>query len=1003
LSAKLGRNLQTEGNITQSIDAGEIQSAYKYEPGEFIGGYRVDVKAPLRNLNGVFWQLTHSHTGANHIHIEAQEDNHTFGVLLPTVPRDSTGVAHILEHVVLAGSSRFPVRDPFFSMIPRSLKTFMNAMTSSDWTMYPFSTRNEKDFFNLLAIYLDAVFFPLLSKRSLQQEGHRLEFEDAEDPGSGLRFKGVVFNEMKGAMASPANVMYQGIGETLFPGLTYANNSGGDPVRIPDLTWEGLRLFHQSHYHPSNSYFYTYGNLPIEKLLGEIESQALSRFDAIEVDVDIPDVARFSSPKSAKVHYSLNKDEDPSRKSQALVAWVTNHVFNSFENLTLRVLEEVLLGNPASPLHRALISSGLGEALADGTGHHTDFRQAVFAAGLKGIAAQDALRVQELVLDTLVKLVKEGLDPAQVDAAIHQLEFDSKEVSNQGYPYSLKVFFELSGAYMYQGDPYRSLQFDQDLATLAKARAEGPYLEESIQKWLLDNPHRALIELNPDQELEEKATAAELARLAAIESSLNHGQKQAIIAESVGLKQEQEAKQDLSSLPTLELGDVPMTFEEIPSSLEAIRGATAGFFPQPTNGISYLDIRAGFQGLPDDLLDLLPLFGYCFSRMGAGADDYVAMANRISAYTGGVGAGAGVRSVAEGDELRHNWTLSGKSLIRNHRPFVEILRDLLTGLRFDPKRLGELITQLRAQKEASIIQAGTSYAHQLAAARLSPAAAIEERFGGLSQLKILRRLSEASKAQLPDTIDKLGEIREFMFRNHDLSICVTAEESSFTELRSLLDDLLGHLTSDKPTLEAARAPAPALRNQARTTSAPVAFNAKVFKVVRFTHPDAPALMALGHFMRSTFLHREIREKGGAYGSGASLDAEKGLFAFTSYRDPNIARTFKVFSDSVAEVLQGNLDPEEVKEAVLSACGAVDPLESPDTKGRRRFFDDLSGYTRQRREAFKRGLLSLKSEDLVRVAEAYLAPDQACLATISSPDKIAEANRQMNDVFEVSPV
>lgn len=924
--------------------------------------------------------------------------------MFPTVPQDSSGVAHILEHVVLAGSERFPVRDPFFSMIPRSLKTFMNAMTSSDWTMYPFSSRNEKDFFNLLSVYLDAAFFPLISLEAFKQEGHRLEFEDPEDPSSGLRYKGVVFNEMKGTMATPASVMHQGIGSALFPGLTYANNSGGDPEHIPDLTWEQLKAFHAGHYHPSNSYFFSYGSLPMERILFEIEDRALSRFKRKDIDVSIPDVERYRDPKTVELAYPLSPAEDPSRKHQALLAWVTNHVFDSFETLTLRVIQEVLLGNPAAPLYRALIGSGLGDALADGTGYHADFRQTVFGAGLQGIAAGDGPQVEQIVLETLSGQAEKGLDPEQVEAAIHQLEFETREVSNRGYPFSLKLFFELSGAFIYGGDPYRSLQFEQDLAQLREAMSQGRFLEEAIERWFLKNRHRALLLLAPDPELETKKTEAELRKLAQIESGLSEQDRRQIVEDARRLRQLQENKEDLSVLPTLELSDVPMNFERIPASQKEVAGAHVGFFPQPTNGITYLDTRADFSGLPDALIDRLALFAYAVPKMGAAGLDYLTMAQRITSYTGGISSSAGIRPIAGSDTLSHNWTISGKALARNHDEFFAILHDLLTAIEFDEERLHELIAELRAHKEAAVVGAGTAYAQYLASSKLSPAGALEERLNGISQLALLKTLGKLEPSGLSELIGDLGEIAKHLFRNEGLRICVTAEEKSLAEIQMLLEKTMADLSrnGEKRNPEQVEVN-PGPRHEARTTSVPIAFNVRMHKAVGFTHPDAPALLALGYFMRATYLHREIREKGGAYGSGASFDAEKGQFTFSSYRDPNIARTYRAFQQAIEFVTGGNLDPEEVKEAILSASGAVDPLESPDTKGRRRFFDDLSGYSLERREQFKKGLLSLSEDDLVRVAGTYLANGDYYMSTISNEEMIADANSEMDGVFEVAPV
>ena len=401
-----------------------------------IGGYTILRKERLDRLAGSYLELEHERTGARHLHVECPDDNNSFAVFFPTVPKDSTGVAHILEHVVLAGSQKFPVRDPFFSMTRRSLATFMNAFTSADWTMYPFSSRNKKDFNNLLEVYLDATFFPRLDEDSFKQEGIRFEFEDPADPNSGLRYKGVVYNEMKGALAGPQAAVQKIVGEALFPGLTYSYISGGDPEHIPDLTWEQLRKFHAVHYHPSNAYFYTYGDQNLEETLADIEENALKHFTRIEVDTSIPDVKRFHKPVKATEPYPATKGEDNTRKAQALVAWVTVHTGDSFQLLAMKVLAEVLLGNAASPLRKALIDSKLGTAMADGSGLQDDYRETVFGAGLKDIAQGDAEKVERVVLDTLERVAREGVDQTQVDAAIHHLEFEKRERSNAGLPYS---------------------------------------------------------------------------------------------------------------------------------------------------------------------------------------------------------------------------------------------------------------------------------------------------------------------------------------------------------------------------------------------------------------------------------------------------------------------------------------------------------------------------------------------------------------------------------------
>jgi Zn-dependent M16 (insulinase) family peptidase len=350
--------------------------------GDSVSHYLIKRVVGLERIDSFFYELEHLKTGARHVHVSRMDAENTFSVAFKTVPQDSSGVAHILEHTVLCGSHRFPVRDPFFSMLKRSLSTFMNAFTASDWTMYPFSTQNHKDFFNLMDVYLDAAFFPKLDELSFKQEGHRLEIEGDFKAGDPNRFhlvyKGVVYNEMKGAMSSPDQVMIRSVQKQLYPSTTYHFNSGGDPAEIPSLTYSQLKKFHRRHYHPSNAFFYTYGNFPLDDTLAFIHETVLRKFRRTTPHTEVPRQRRWRKPREGKFPYPLEASEDPSQKCQVCVAWLTADIKNSFDLLTLSLLEQILLGNSAAPLRKALIDSGLGSALCDGSGFDADNRDTLF-------------------------------------------------------------------------------------------------------------------------------------------------------------------------------------------------------------------------------------------------------------------------------------------------------------------------------------------------------------------------------------------------------------------------------------------------------------------------------------------------------------------------------------------------------------------------------------------------------------------------------------------------
>jgi Zn-dependent M16 (insulinase) family peptidase len=870
--------------------------------------------------------------------------------------------------------------------------------------MYPFSSRNAKDYLNLLEVYLDATFFPRLSEDSFKQEGIRFEFEDPADPTSGLRYKGVVFNEMKGALASPQSAVQRLVGRALFPHLTYEHMSGGDPEHIPDLTWDHLRKFHAVHYHPSNAYFYTYGDKPLEETLAIIEENVLKHFERIEVDTSIPDVKRFTQPIKAVEPYPATAGEDNTRKAQALVAWVTAPTGDSFSLLAMKVLAEVLLGNAGSPLRKALIDSKLGTAMADGSGLQDDYRETVFGAGLKDIAPEDAEKVETVVLDTLRDLVGKGVDPAQVDAAIHHLEFEKRERSNAGFPYALKVLFTTLAPYYYGGDPYDALNFDADLARLERDRSESSFFENLIQTELLDNQHRGLLVVTPDTELEEKKRRKELDRLAAVEGTLTEADKAQIIAEALRLKLDQEGKQDLSTLPTLELTDIPMKFEDVPSREATVGAALSEFFPLPTNGVTYIDIRSDFSALSPDEKDLLPLFGRALTQSGAAGQDYVEIAKRIAAYTGGIGAGAQVQPLAGREDYLQSFVISGKALDRNAKPFIDLMTDLTASLEIEPARLREIIAETATRLESSIANLGFQFAILLAQSKLSSEGALNDRLQGIGMLHVMRDLAKLDTRGLESVVKKLDGIRTKLFRKEAVAVVVTCEESMIDTLKPLLaafDEALPVSTSNG---HAAKPPPVDPIPEARTAPLPVAFNVRIYKTVRYQDPDAPVLLVLANYLRDTFLHRELREKGGAYGGYAQANTGGGSFYFGSYRDPNIVRTFDTYDAAVRWVTDGEIEPEALKEAILGACGDVDPLESPDIKGRREAINKLTGFTRAERERFKQRLLKVSAADLKRVAKTYLADGTPIQATVAGTDLIEAARKERPGLFEVvSPV
>ncbi|TSA86446.1 insulinase family protein [Deinococcus detaillensis] len=957
--------------------------------GDQLGRYTVERVESLPDTASTYIQLRHE-LGSRHIHIARADENAGFAVTFPTVPKDSTGVPHILEHIALMGSKKYPVSDPFFAMIPRSLNTFMNAMTAADWTTYLFSTRNPSDFSNLLGIYLDAAFFPRMTRFSFLRDGHRFENADPADPKSELKMQGVVYNEMKGAMASAGAVLYKALGKALYPDLTYANNSGGEPANIPDLTYEDLKAFHAAHYHPSNAFFYSYGQMPLAELLTTIERDVMSQFEPNVLDVRIPDQANFDVPRRSEVHYPSS---DTERGAQVVVAWKVTPTYQAYDNLKWSVLSEVLLGNPAAPLYKPLIDSGLGSALADGSGYSDNFREAAFGAGLKGLSAENAGKVEALVLDTLAQIEREGLDDELIDSALHQFEIAQREVSNAGTPYALKMLFAVVNPWLYGGDPVASLNLAAELEKLSAERKAGRVFEPMIRQWLLENSHRVTLTLTPDPAMQDQQAEAEKAMVARLSADLTDEDRAAIVKDALMLQN--APADDHSLLPTLGLPDVTLSVPRPDYQMEQQGHAEVYRSAQPTGGLIYLDVQVPLPELSQDQLELLPFYAFAVTRNGAANLSEVELTRRIEAVTGGIGAAAGKGNGPDQiSEIRTSLTFSGKALSRNKDALVELLRDVIAAPKFSAERLAQLVNQRVSGMRSSIIGNGSAYASTLAGAQVSPLEALGELQGGVTAFKRYQAWQAAGDwSELQSRLEELSKV----VTTASARLVLSASENDLALDLSPLAELFGGAV--RQTLTPALAPHVP---QARTMDTPVAYNAVSFATVPYVHADSPALLVLSKLLRTEYLLKELREKGGAYGGGASFDPRTGAFDLTSFRDPHIGRTFEVFGKLDEFLSSDDLGERQLTEAILSASRQLDPLLSADSVARSRIFSDLAGFSADRQEDYKARMMKVTLEDLRRVQQSYLLPERAGYATFSGRDPNAETAEQ-HLKFEVESI
>ncbi|XP_076452447.1 presequence protease, mitochondrial-like isoform X2 [Babylonia areolata] len=911
--------------------------------------------------------LQHDKTGAQHMHAAREDDNNAFSVMFRTTPMDSTGVPHILEHTVLCGSEKYPVHDPFFKMLSRSLATFMNALTAYDWTMYPFSTQNPQDFRNLLSVYMDAAFRPLLRELDFCQEGWRLEPEDPQNTDSPLTLKGVVYNEMKGVFSSSQSLFATAALNQLMPSHTYGVISGGDPKCIPDLTWAQLKDFHASHYHPSNSRFFTYGNFPLENHL-EYIGNYLNGFDKISIDTTVPKEQRWKKPRQYSITCPPDPmAPDPRKQTTVAVAYLLSDITDTYEKFVQQIVCHLLTDGETAPFYSSLLAANIGSDYAPITGFNDSTKESSYAVGLQGIKKSDVKKVTKIIDHTLQQVIKEGFDPARIEALLHRIELGQKhQTSNFGFDMSIG----LSSHWNHDGDPVELIQVNKQVERFRKDLADNPqFLQQKVQQYFKDNVHRLTLTMSPDAKYLARQTAQEKERLAKKVASLSEKDRQKIIARGQTLLQKQMMEEDLSCLPSLKVADIDPCIKPEIVETSTLAGVRVQYSKQPTNGVTYMRLVASLPDLPKDVLSLVPLFCNIITSIGAGGHDYRWMSQQQELYTGGMAASTQVSSHHSNPKyLQQGVVFSSNCLERNLGKMLELWGLIFSSPDFsDRDRLTTLIGQSASDLASSVPQAGHHYAMSYAASSLSPAAALTELFGGMSQVSLMKKIAETS--DLSEVVLKLEEIASLVLNKDNLRVSVNATPESMSDALKQVESFISTLPGEpegKPIFSAGKA----MERSPGCTQFELPFSVNYMSqsvpTVPYTHPDRPVLTVLGTLLSRMYLHREIREKGGAYGSGASTG--DGVFTFFSYRDPHSTQTLKAFEDSVQWVTSGQFTNEELDQAKISVFQATDKPVTPGNQGMRLFMDDV---TDEQRQAYRDLLFAVNRDSIISVAKMYL--------------------------------
>ena len=915
----------------------------------------------MAEVNGTARFYRHNATGAQIVSVTNDDENKVFGVTFRTPPKNSTGVAHILEHSVLCGSKKYPTKEPFLVLLQSSLQSFLNAFTFPDKTCYPVASANLQDFYNLIDVYIDAVFHPIISENIFRQEGWHLEAETSDGP---WLYKGVVYNEMKGVYSSPDSRLSEESQHAIFPDTLYSLDSGGRPDELPSLSYEEFRDFHSRYYHPSNSRFFFWGDDPEEERLA-IVARALAGKGHCDVDSSISLQPAFAAPTRVTRAYPAEKGA----KCLFTVNWLTGKRGDLERTLTLEMLQHILEGMPGSPLRRALISSGLGEDTT-GDGLQMDLAQTSYSTGLKGVAEEDLPRAEELIFSTLKDLANKGIDKSLVEAAVNTVEFSYRESNTGNFPQGLAAMLQCLATWLYDENPLDSLAWEKPLASIKERLAKGdPVFEEAIRTLFLENPSRATVVLTPDEGLAARIEEEEAARVSAAQAAMSAKEREEVVRITRELQKAQatpDTPEALASIPSLGLGDLPNHNRLTQRAIQETSDFTMVGHELPTRGVAYMNLLIPLPKLPVRLVPSLSLFLRTFRDVGTARRDYTELGALIAAKTGGLGASLTMVNHTDGN-LRCYLNLAGKAVSSKVQDLFDILNEILLEPIKDKdvlsQRLKEMLLEDKAGLEQDLVASGHKAASTRVLTHFSPAAVIGEAMDGIHYLNTLRSRLDNWDTALPQLLEDLDELRRLLVVARPGVVHCVGSTDDMENVARLAEHvwhaLPGGARVDGTQCISLAAPVGA---EVFATPSQVNYVAKGcnLKALGYSYHGSAAVI-MRHLARS-YLWEQVRVLGGAYGAFCSLDRTSGNFVCSSYRDPNVEKTVAVY-DSMADYLAGiSLTREDLTRAIVGTIGDLDLYRLPEARGAYSLGRWLAGESDEALQALREEILSTTNDD-----------------------------------------
>jgi Zn-dependent M16 (insulinase) family peptidase len=894
-------------------------------------GFKLLVQKDIKEINSKASIFEHEKSGARLFHLQNDDDNKVFAITFRTPPEDSTGLPHILEHSVLCGSRKFPTKEPFVELIKGSLNTFLNAFTFPDKTMYPVASRNSKDFKNLMDVYLDAVLYPNIYKTPeiMMQEGWHYELNNKEDE---LVYKGVVYNEMKGAFSSPESILMRKVQESLFPDTPYGVESGGDPDYIPDLTQEQFIAFHKKYYHPSNSYIYLYGDMNLEEQLQFINEEYLKDFDRIEVTSQIEEQLPFKEERRLELEYPISENEKEEDKTFLSLSFVVGKATDKILTANFEILEHMLLETPAAPLKKALIEANLGKDVFGS--FDTSILQPALSIVVKNSNLEKIGDFKRVVFDTLRELVAKGIDKKLIESSINIKEFQMREAEFDGYPRGLVYGIKCMDSWLYDENPILHLEYEEAFEK-AKTGLTEHYFEELIEKYILNNPHSSLVIVKPKKGLSEQKAQELNKKLSDIKGKLSDSEVIEIIETTKKLKIRQEtpdSKEDLEKLPLLSLEDIERKAEKLPTVEKEYKGIKTLLHPVFTSGIGYVNLYFDSRVVPQDKLPYISLLASVLGKINTETLGYEELSNEINIHTGGIRFSGDAYSECGNSKVFHpKFVVRGKSLIEKLPRLMELTAEILSSSKFDDKkRLKELVQEMKSRMEMRMLQRGHTVAAKRACSYFSPIAKYEETLLGLSFYRFISDLEGNFESKAGELVESLKQLSKLIFNKNNLLVSFTSDEKDYAEFEKSSAKLLESLSNETPDYKEYSFDFKAL-NEGLMTSSKVQYVAKAYNFRELGYKYSGSLQVLKTIVGLDYLWNRVRVQGGAYGAFSSF-SWGGNTVFMSYRDPNLTETLKAYDGAYDYVKSFDADEREMTKYIIGTVSELDSPLTPAMKG-----------------------------------------------------------------------